>query len=326
MYLEPHSRFYQSLIGTLNTLSLIYKSASWLVLKKRSLKPKAYEDSYIISVDNLSFGGTGKTALVIALGQYLNQRNIGFAVILRGYRSLYQKKGTRVLPGHGLEEVGDEAVLYRHYFPGRDIFIGRNRRLSIDQARLRNNRIMILDDGFQSASIKKNLKIMLINPAHPYYYLRHFKFMMGGEDIILRYGAGPADATRSFPLESGYCFSPAGFFDPGNRPLDIRGAAIVGFSALGDNPRYERDLSLYNLKEFRAFRDHHSYTREDIRGLERLRNRHRASYLVCTEKDFVKLAHLNLTGIPLIYLKNKLQLKDDIFSMIVDHARERGFI
>jgi tetraacyldisaccharide 4'-kinase len=314
------------LIAFLNALSLKYKTISWLVLKKRSLNPKSYEDCYIISVDNLSFGGTGKTALVMALGEYLKERKIRFAVILRGYRSRLQNRGARVEPGHGVEEVGDEAVLYRLHFPENDVFIGRNRHRSIEMARQRKNKIMILDDGFQSASIRKNIKIMLLNPRHPYYYLRHFRFLIRGEDIILIYGARTGAGSQTLPMKSGYSFVPAGFVDSRNRPLDIGNTPIAGFAALGDNHRFVEDLSRYHLKKFKAFRDHHDFTQKDIRELDRFRDHHRARYLVCTEKDFIKLARLDLSGIPLIYLKNKLKLEHDIFSVIMNHAKESGFI
>lgn len=326
MYLRPHSWINRGLIGFLNVISLPYKSVSWLVLKKRSLKQKAHPHCYIISVDNLAFGGTGKTALVIALGGYLNRRDIRFAVISRGYRSRYQKTGTRVLPGHTVADVGDEAVLYRRHFPNRDIFVGRNRHQSVEMARSRHNKIMILDDGFQTTSIKKDLKIMLLNPHHPYYYLRHFKRLIKGEDIVLRYGSGQETGPGDHILDTTYSFAPEGFFDPRDRALEVRDAPLAGFSALGDNRRFRDDLRRYNLKTFRGFPDHHPFTQRDIQELDRMRDRHGARYLVCTEKDFVKLSGLDLSGCPLLYLKNTLQFKDDVFTLIINHARERGFV
>ena len=176
---------------------------------------------------------------------------------------------------------------------------------------------------------------MLINPHHPYYYLRHFKCLMRGEDIILRYHPESGSALKSnhrlsvqhsLPMEASYSFIPEGFYNPQHQSLEINDASIMGFSALGDNIRFQTDLSAFNLKAFKAYRDHFHFTQKDIKQLDRLRQNSKATYLVCTEKDFIKLAHLDLAGIPLIYIKNRLQLSVDVLSVIYNHAKKQGFI
>ena len=74
---------------------------------------------FIISVDSLSFGGAGKTPLVMAIGQALQERGARFAVISRGYRSRYEKTGlARREPANSARKSGDEPLMLKTRFPG----------------------------------------------------------------------------------------------------------------------------------------------------------------------------------------------------------------
>ena len=107
-----------------------------------------------------------------------------FAIISRGFKSEYENKNVKVKPYHKVKEIGDEAKLLKKKFPEQDIYIGKNRKISIQKAIQDKNKIIILDDGFQTTNIFKDIKIMLFNPEHPYYYLRNFKFLAKNEDFI----------------------------------------------------------------------------------------------------------------------------------------------
>ena len=115
-------------------------------------------------MDSLSFGGTGKTPLVMAIGKALETRGARFAVISRGYRSAHEKKGPLVRAAHDCREVGDEPLLLKARFPDQDVFVGRDRLRSIAAAAAADDRIVILDDGFQSSHIKKDFSVLLVNP------------------------------------------------------------------------------------------------------------------------------------------------------------------
>jgi len=160
----------------LNAVSLIFKTLSFFNLKRKARRPREFP-ALIVSIDNLSFGGTGKTTLVTEIGTQLEKRNIKFAVVTRGYKSKYEQTGTRVQPTHDFTDVGDEAEIYKTRFPGRDIYVGKDREKSIENAVADNNKIILLDDGFQTTNIRKDITVMLLNPRHPYYYLRNFKFL-----------------------------------------------------------------------------------------------------------------------------------------------------
>lgn len=331
MHIKPATIIHQGLTPVLNLVSILFKCFSLLTLSLRSLGKKAFSEAFIISVDNLSFGGTGKTTLVNEICQALNRKKLKFAIVSRGYRSGYEKTGVRVTPEHRVSEVGDEAILLRNNFPHQEIFVGKNRHESIKKALDNDRNIIILDDGFQSTGIRKNLKIMLINPRHPYYYLRNFKWLSRWEDIVLHLAREsefrhPLKRKKNHPLRGYYAFSVLKFHQASGRKTDIGNATLLGFSALGDNQRFRDDLSRFNLKVFRPFPDHHGYNQGDLARLNTLKKQNRIDYLVCTEKDFIKLSELNLTGIPLIYAKNSIKFSFNLNELIWEHVKKHGFI
>ena len=109
MYIKGSSTLNQILKYPLNVVSLTYKIISLLWLKIKSLYQKKYPEVYIISVDNLSFGGSGKTSIVIEIGETLQKRGIKFAIVTRGYKSKFEKKSLKARYEHSVEEIGDEA-------------------------------------------------------------------------------------------------------------------------------------------------------------------------------------------------------------------------
>lgn len=331
----------------LDPLSLLFKAAAYIRLRARALRASAFPDLFIISIDSLSFGGAGKTPLVMAIGGALQARGAHFAVISRGYRSLHEKDGIRVETGHSFREVGDEARMLKARFPGQEVLIGRDRLRSIEAARAAGARILLLDDGLQSSHVRKDLSLMLVNPVHPYFYLRHFRFLARRADIVLQYRpagreTSPLPAAGIAPGAAAYDFVIRAFLDAGRRPVAVGNAPLVAFSALGDNARFRRDMERYNLTAFRGFPDHHAFRAGDLRALEALRREKGATWLVCTEKDFCKLDGLlspgslagdraeaqrsGLPGIPLLYARNEIQLPDAVIADIIAHAEKKGFI
>ncbi|MBN2399978.1 MAG: tetraacyldisaccharide 4'-kinase [Candidatus Aminicenantes bacterium] len=324
MYLRANSTFYRLSLPALNLASLLFKTISFVNLSMKARRQKHFPDLFIISVDSLSFGGTGKTPLVMAIGRALEKRSLAFAIISRGYRSAYEKKGARVEPTHTVAEVGDEPWLFKKHFPNQDVIIGRDRLRSMAMATARKNRFIIMDDGLQTSQVRKDFSIMLVNPGHPYFYLRHFKFMMQRENMVLQYRGREQQAHKVLP--GTYAFSGEGFWDVGNNRVDVGAARMIAFSALGDNERFKHDMAHYQLAAFRNFPDHHTFTAADIHALEALRREKGASWMVCTEKDFCKLNTLLEPATPLIYFQNKIELPDNAIEDIIKHAAEKGFL
>jgi len=328
MYIKGNSPLHRLTTWLLNAASIIFKILSLINLKRKSLRQTRFPGTMIISIDNLSFGGTGKTTFTMQIGKFLEAQNIKFAVVTRGYKSTSEAEGAVVQPHHDANRVGDEAKLFKHRFPRQDIYVGKNRKDSIKKAIANGNKIILLDDGFQTTYVYKDIKIMLFNPYHPYYYLRNFKFLMKKETYVFFYkSTGPYPFNQpGGPICGGYDFECEGFFDPEGKSIDIRNISIFGFSALGDNLRFKHDLSAWQLKEFKGYNDHHAYTEADIQRLNQQRIQQDADYLVCTEKDFMKIKHFNLTKIPLIYVRNSIKFNFDLMDCIRNYAEEKNKI
>jgi tetraacyldisaccharide 4'-kinase len=320
MYIRPDSIFDKIKIFLLNAVSILYKSISFLNLTLKGLRPKKFP-AYIVSVDNLAFGGTGKTPLVMRLAKELLAMEFEVAIVSRGYRSQFEREGVQVTLRHSAAEAGDEAVLLKHSVPGAGVFIGGDRKRSIEAAVREGFRFIVLDDGFQSTDIVRDFSIMLLKASHPYYYLRNFLRCSGRENLILNL----RETGSQEPGTGQYWFVTDGFFDSSGRRVDIGDSGIAGFSALGDNSRFQRDLEALNCLGFRGFPDHHPYTKEDIETLDRFRQNLHAEYLVCTEKDFVKIRHIPIAKIPLIFVKNSIKLDVDLMGQILDDAKAKGF-
>lgn len=324
MHIRTDSTIHRLSRPALNLASLLFKTASFFNLKIKALRRKRFPHLFIISVDNLSFGGTGKTPLVIAIGQALEKKKVPFAVVTRGYRSRHEKKGALIETTQKADEVGDEPWLLKKYFPDRDVIVGRDRLRSIATAVARKNRIVILDDGLQTSQVEKDFSILLINPDHPYFYLRNFKCLARHESLVLVYQRRKREGEAVSP--GTYAFSREDFLDAGNRPVDIGAAGIIAFSALGDNGRFENDMGKYHLTAFRGFSDHHVFTAADLRSLEELRREKGATWMVCTEKDFCKINQLLDAASPLIYARNRIELPGDAIEQIIKHAAEKNIL
>jgi len=303
-------------------LSLLYKTAAWIQRRLRARRASAPEDIFVISVDGIAFGGSGKTPMVIRIGEELERRRIPFAVITRGYGSRLEKTGGRLDPErHGPADAGDEACLIQQRLPRAAVWVGRRRGHSLDAAVRAGARVAILDDGFQSTHIRRDLKIMLDDPDRPWSFLRHFPRLMREADLCLTRSG--ARRPPRVPAHATYDFHITGFFDARGERHDISDAGIFGFSALGDNRRFRRDLEARNLLGYRGFRDHHAYDARDLRDLDEHRRAAGARFLVCTEKDFIKAAPLAPAGTPLLYAGNEIQLDMDLGEYLWRHVPEK---
>ena len=108
--------------------------------------------------------------------------------------------------------------------------------------------------------------------------------------------------------------------------IKVGKSPIMGFSAVGDNSRFKKDLLKFNLKHFRGFPDHFKFSLKDLLDLNFTRKQKRAEYLVCTEKDFIRIFSILNQDIPLIYAQNFIKYNLNLIDIILAHAKNAGFI
>lgn len=294
-------------------VSVLYKIFSLIDRQLKKMRRTDHPNLFIISVDNLTFGGSGKTSMVRHLAEAFTRRRIPFSVVSRGYKSSVRSGCREVSVDDTAGAAGDEALMIKHLFPESTVMIGPDRLTALKRLQSTQIRIVILDDGFQSAHIRKDFSILLDTPGKPFHYYRCFRFLARSTDLHLLYqpDESPCPVLQS-PCER-YWFRHLGLRNAQGDPIDPGETPMTAFSALGDNERFFRDLKQYNIRAFHPFPDHHFFTQSDIDTLKKSIENNQAKYCVCTLKDFVKLpASIRQEG-TFIYAENGIQLQQDIF-------------
>jgi tetraacyldisaccharide 4'-kinase len=251
----------------------------------------------VVSVGNLSAGGSGKTPFVIAVGELLKARGIRFDVLSRGYRR--KTRGVLVVEAEGsAADFGDEPLLIARRL-GVPVIVGESRYEAGRVAERKfEPQLHILDDGFQHRSLARDFDIVLITE-------RDF------DDSLLPFGR--LREPLSSLARADAAVLPAGL--PVDRPelqqkpiwrmnrglvLPYLPVAPIVFCGIA---RPEQFFALVRAAGIAPaaeveFRDHHSYDRRDIERLLAMRDKLGASFLT-TEKDAVNLGSLRAALDPL---------------------------
>lgn len=129
----------------------------------------------VISIGNLTVGGTGKTTAAIAVARWMSERGQRVAVLSRGYGRSGQRKSVVVSEGFGplvdWREAGDEAFLMARALPEVFVLVGKDRRLTGRRAVEKlGAEALVLDDGFQYQRLYKDVEVVLVDALAPFGY------------------------------------------------------------------------------------------------------------------------------------------------------------
>lgn len=254
----------------------------------------------VISVGNLSVGGSGKTPVVAALAQMLVAAGHGVAILSRGYGGRFEGAcltvgdGRRVLATPA--EVGDEPVMMARALPDVVVAVGPDRAV-VGREVLKQgpHRVLLLDDGFQHLALERDLDILCVDDGtfedHPLPEgrLREFPSAASRAHVIVDFGVGdrpaPSNATRVCARRQ-----VLGFFDLGGgmKPTPERGYLV---SALARPDRFDEDVAHTGVEivGHDRHRDHHPFSREAIRVAAKRALAAGADAIVTTEKNAVWL-------------------------------------
>jgi tetraacyldisaccharide 4'-kinase len=275
---NPLSSVYAFITGTRNRF---YDSG--LLKSHRLSRP-------VISVGNISVGGSGKTPFVIMLGELLKQRGIAFDVLSRGYGR--DTRGTMILDPSGTSrQFGDEPLLISRQL-GCSVILGESRYQAGKLAEAQDlgtcPQLHMLDDGFQHRSLARDFDIVLLTeqdlkdrllPAgrlrEPLTSLRRADAIVLTEEI---------DPTRLPVVKNIWRI---------RRSLTVPTAPKnpIVFCGIARPRKFVDDLRAIGIQPIaeKVYRDHHQYTPNDVRGLIELRNRNHADAFITTEKDAINL-------------------------------------
>ncbi|HEY2841492.1 MAG TPA: tetraacyldisaccharide 4'-kinase [Pirellulales bacterium] len=257
----------------------------------------------VISVGNLSMGGTGKTPLVAWIAGHLQQRGMQVTLVSRGY-------------GAAAGEQNDEALELAQKLPGVPHLQNPDRVAAAQQAIAElGAQTILLDDGFQHRRLARDLDIVLLDAVEPFGFehvfprgtLREPLSGLRRADVIALSRADMVDAAERARIRAialGYA-PQAAWIEMRHAPVRLRGsggseaslASLVGqplaaFCGIGNPAGFRHTLVEcgYNVLELREFPDHHAYSAADATALSAWAKQLGAGALVCTHKDLVKLA------------------------------------
>ena len=311
----------------LNPLPTIYGRviAARNALYDRRWLPAHTLPGSVISVGNLSVGGSGKTPFVILLGELLKARGIRFDVLSRGYGR--RTRGVlQVDPGGLPRDFGDEPLLIARRLQA-PVVVGEDRYEAGRFAEARfGAQIHLLDDGFQHRALARDFDIVLVTPEDardrllPLGRLREpLRGLQRADAVVLTGGASP----ESLPLEGKTVWRVRRAIIAQNippRPVVFCGIArpqnlLLQLRAAGVAPAAEA-----------FFRDHHAYSEKDVRDLLQLKQRSQAGGFITTEKDAVNLGGYLDALAPLAVVPVKMELAGaanavDTILRVIDERR-----
>lgn len=281
---------------------------------------------YVISLGNITVGGTGKTPTAQRLATLI--RDMGYRVVIlnRGYRAAWQEDVGLVSDGQKIymtaAEAGDEAYLLAKSLPGVPVVIGKERAVSGEYAvKQLNAQVIILDDAYQHWQLARDLDIVLIdslnrfgnnfllprgtlrepltnlNRAHAFLLTKVDQTTDNARDSIrdtlVQYNekaliVESIHRPRWFiEIESWY----KGVRDCGIALENVRGQSVVAISAIGNPSSFEQTIAdiEVNVIDSLRFPDHHHYTMSEMQWAMERAVKKGANALVTTEKDAVKI-------------------------------------
>ncbi len=270
-------------------------SAIYALMTRHRVAKKGYKASVpVICIGNIFVGGVGKTPVCLALGQLLHEKGKSFYYLNHGYKA--DKQGVLVdKRAHSALDVGDEALLLGDLAP---TVVNHNRAKGAKLAEKWGAKALIMDDGFQNPSLKKDFSFVVVDgkkgfgnehvlPAGPLRepvlegLKRANAVVLVGEDTwgvrfyLERHGINLPVLTGRFELDK----TVVSLF---------KGKNVFAFAGLGNPQKFyqslqEQDIVVVGTEDFP---DHYYYTRFDIEAIKKKAN---GLPLLTTEKDGVKL-------------------------------------
>lgn len=313
--------------AVLTALSLIYGILVriralfyWLHLLKVNKLPCP-----VISIGNITLGGTGKTPTVISVAKFLTRSQKQPLVVSRGYGRKKESEVLAVSDGSSLlvnaGTGGDEPVLIASRLPGVPVFVGSDRyQAALAGLKKFQTDVVILDDGFQHRSLARTVDIVLVDATDPFGNGKLFPAGILREPISALKRAQAILITRidqavnSEELKTKIRrVTSAPVFTSSHQPVglvecstgdvkslaSLRGARSFVFSGIARPSSFTALLSSLgvNVAVKSAYPDHHEYQKSDLASIYEKAADARVNMIITTEKDMVRLRDLKPDGI-----------------------------
>lgn len=287
-------------------------------LYRQGLFPLKRLPCHVISIGNLTVGGTGKTPMAIYTARTVHSLGFRTAVVSRGYKGRLENAGGIVSDGGktllDANMAGDEPFVMANSLPGIPVVVGKNRfasgRLAIERF---GTEVIVLDDAFQHFALKRDLDVVLLDHQNPF-----------GNEYLLPRGTlrEPLSAlnrahavvfTRTNPKRKPL-FSEALHPEISGKPVFhtihepfvarvipaeknpqemnlLENKKVFAFSGIAKNRDFRSTLrhTGCTIADYLEFPDHHGYTDKDLDRIHRFAAREGAEMVLTTEKDCARL-------------------------------------
>ncbi|MFH1414088.1 MAG: tetraacyldisaccharide 4'-kinase [Candidatus Omnitrophota bacterium] len=291
----------------------------------------------VISVGNITLGGTGKTSLVEYIAKHLKERGRKVAILTRGY-----KRENSIS-----ENMGDEAYMLSRKLDRTPVVVDADRIRGAKKAiNLHSADTLILDDGFQQWRVVKDLEIVTIDAANPFGnrqmiprgILREPLSSLKRADIFVLTKTNFSPDIKSIKnllniinpqaqvfesVHQAVCFHQLGQDKVSIDRESFRGRRVALFSGIGDPGSFEELVKTIGIKVDLSIRfpDHHSYSQKDIQGVIARSREKSIDTIITTEKDAARLGRLVIddpkAAIMVLRIELKLNKDEEFYNRLL---------
>jgi tetraacyldisaccharide 4'-kinase len=278
----------------------------------------------VISVGNLTAGGTGKTPMVVWIAERLRAEGKRVGILTRGYRSRPD-----IAAG---EPQSDEVAIYRERLvPHANLGVGPNRFANGLILARHGVEWFLLDDGFQHQQLARDVDIVLIDATDPFGgnhllpagLLREPKSALARADIVVvtrsDQALGIETVVRRYTTAPIF-YATVELLDvfpfPGQSQaqssIDWRIEKLFAFCGIGNPEAFFNDLNRWGFQVVghAGFSDHHKYSQVEASKLEEQAKQSGAKALICTEKDVFNLRGITFSGMPIGFARISMRVRD----------------
>ena len=290
-----------------------------LFLFKVGFKKQYSFETFVISIGNLTVGGAGKTPMTIYLSKLLLSRKIKHTIVSRGYKK--NKAGTFVVSGldsgkFSADDCGDEPYLLKKELKNTPVIVGKKNKAIDLSTKTFGAPVVLLDDGFQSYSILKNLNILLVDLSRPkkdyfllpFGLLREPLYQSKNADIVIftkcnHKSPDAKNIKNNIIKNSGLdvsCVFDADFvscikrFSFNTRKFikykKIISEPCVAFSGIANPFVFNQSVKAFCIQaQTISFSDHQSYKKKHIQRIKESLHKIKSKNIITTLKDFYKV-------------------------------------
>ncbi|MBW2643060.1 MAG: tetraacyldisaccharide 4'-kinase, partial [Deltaproteobacteria bacterium] len=319
----------------------------------------------VISIGNITVGGSGKTPMTIYMAELIKHLGYGVAIISRGYKGRAEKIGGVVCDGRmicmGPDEAGDEPFMISERLKTVPVIVGQNRfKAGILAIKKFKPDVLLLDDAFQHLKLNRDIDLVLLDSKKPFGNTYLFPrgtlretasaLLRGDAVIFTRSGVGKPAALdqvkRIVPkkpifhsFHTPYIYkiitenslqSPDRLNISSMYDFDIfKRKRVFAFSGIASNDDFRRTIESFRceLENFLGFPDHHPYSNRELDEIVKSAMDLSAEFIFTTEKDYIRIAHKIKWPIDLVVIGIEISFgENDIAFKSFIKSRLQGLI